>query len=77
MKKIKSICCIGAGYVGGPSMTVIAHQNPDIRVTVVDIDENKIEAWNHKDLMNLPIYEPGLNKLIAEARGKNLFFLLI
>ena len=58
--KIKSICCIGAGYVGGPTMSVIAQKNPNIKVTVVDINEDRIGAWNSVDLSNLPIYEPGL-----------------
>ena len=72
--KIKSICCIGAGYVGGPTMSVIAQKNPDIKVTVVDINEDRINAWNSEDLSNLPIYEPGLDKVIRDARGRNLFF---
>lgn len=72
--KIKNICCIGAGYVGGPTMAVIAQKNPDIKVTVVDINANRIAAWNHEDLEKLPIYEPGLDKVVAEARNKNLFF---
>ena len=57
--KIKRICCIGAGYVGGPTMAVIAHECPEIRVVVVDSDTDKINAWNSKDLNNLPVYEPG------------------
>ena len=72
--KIKSICCIGAGYVGGPTMSVIAQKNPDIKVTVVDINEDRINAWNSEDLSSLPIYEPGLDKVIRDARGRNLFF---
>ena len=72
--KIKSICCIGAGYVGGPTMSVIAQKNPNIKVTVVDINEDRINAWNSEDLSNLPIYEPGLDKVIRDARGRNLFF---
>ena len=72
--KIKSICCIGAGYVGGPTMSVIAQKNPEINVTVVDINENRINLWNSKDLTKLPIFEPGLEKVIRECRGKNLFF---
>lgn len=71
---IKNICCIGAGYVGGPTMAVIAQKNPDIKVTVVDINEARIAAWNHDDLEQLPIYEPGLDKVVAEARNRNLFF---
>ena len=72
--KIKSICCIGAGYVGGPTMSVIAQKNPDIKVTVVDINTQRIADWNDKDLTNLPIYEPGLDEVVAETRGRNLFF---
>tara|TARA_B100001989_G_scaffold239447_1_gene203663 strand:- start:180 stop:1595 length:1416 start_codon:yes stop_codon:yes gene_type:complete len=72
--KIKNICCIGAGFVGGPSMAVIASKCPNINVTVVDINHKRIEAWNDKNLENLPIYEPGLDKLIKKCRGKNLFF---
>jgi UDPglucose 6-dehydrogenase len=72
--KIKSICCIGAGYVGGPTMSVIAQKNPDIKVTVVDLNEQRINDWNDTDLNKLPIYEPGLDEVVAEARGRNLFF---
>ena len=72
--KIKNICCIGAGYVGGPTMSVIAFKCPNIKVTVVDINETRIAAWNDENLNNLPIYEPGLSDVISEARGKNLFF---
>tara|TARA_B100000795_G_scaffold145984_1_gene109371 strand:- start:839 stop:2230 length:1392 start_codon:yes stop_codon:yes gene_type:complete len=72
--KIKNICCIGAGYVGGPSMAVIAQKNPNIKVTVVDLNEQRIAAWNDENLNNLPIYEPGLDKVVGEARGRNLFF---
>jgi UDPglucose 6-dehydrogenase len=72
--KIKKICCIGAGYVGGPTMAVIAQKNPNIKVTVVDLNEQRIAAWNDENLNNLPIYEPGLDKVVAEARGRNLFF---
>ena len=72
--KIKNICCIGAGYVGGPTMAVIAKKNPKIKVTVVDINEERINLWNSKNLDDLPIYEPGLKKVILETRDKNLFF---
>ncbi len=72
--KIKNICCIGAGYVGGPTMAVIAQKNPNIKVTVVDINATRIAAWNDEDLEKLPIYEPGLDDVIAEARNRNLFF---
>ena len=72
--KIKNICCIGAGYVGGPTMSVLAQKNPHIKITVVDINEERIAAWNHDDLDGLPIYEPGLKEIVQEARGRNLFF---
>ncbi|HWK99971.1 MAG TPA: nucleotide sugar dehydrogenase [Parapedobacter sp.] len=72
--KIKNICCIGAGYVGGPTMSVIAQQCPDINVTIVDINAQRIAAWNDEDLSKLPVYEPGLDAVVAQARGRNLFF---
>ena len=72
--KIKNICCIGAGYVGGPTMSIIAQKNPHINVNVVDMNVDKIKAWNSKNLKNLPVYEPGLSKVVKEARGRNLFF---
>jgi len=72
--KIKNICCIGAGYVGGPTMTVIAKQCPEITVNVVDVNQDRIDAWNEADFDNLPVYEPGLAELVKEARGRNLFF---
>lgn len=72
--KIKNICCIGAGYVGGPTMAVIAQKCPEINVTVVDINENRIAAWNDENVENIPIYEPGLADVVKEARGRNLFF---
>lgn len=72
--KIKNICCIGAGYVGGPTMSVLALKNPDIKVTVVDINQQRIASWNDENLNDLPIYEPGLNEIVNEARGRNLFF---
>jgi UDPglucose 6-dehydrogenase len=65
------ICCIGAGYVGGPTMAMIARKAPDVRVTVVDLNERRIAAWN-SDV--LPVYEPGLDDVVREARGRNLFF---
>jgi len=71
---IKNICCIGAGYVGGPTMAVIAKKCPHIKVTVVDLNEARIAAWNDEDTNNIPVYEPGLNDVVAEARGRNLFF---
>jgi UDPglucose 6-dehydrogenase len=72
--KIKRICCIGAGYVGGPTMSVIAQKNPKIKITVVDLNTDRIAAWNDTNLNNLPIFEPGLSEVVAEARGRNLFF---
>ena len=74
MKKITNICCIGAGYVGGPTMAVMALKCPEIKVTVVDLNVDRIAAWNDKNLHKLPIYEPGLDKVIEQARGRNLFF---
>ena len=71
--QIKNICCIGAGYVGGPTMAVIALKCPHIYVTVVDANPDKIKAWNGP-LENLPVYEPGLAEVVKEARGRNLFF---
>lgn len=72
--KITKICCIGAGYVGGPTMAVIAQKCPDIQVTVVDLNEQRIKDWNDPNTDNIPIYEPGLSQIVAEARGRNLFF---
>jgi len=71
---ITNICCIGAGYVGGPTMAIIAQKCPHIKVTVVDLNEKRIAAWNDVDVNNIPIYEPGLSDVVAEARGRNLFF---
>jgi UDPglucose 6-dehydrogenase len=70
----QNICCIGAGYVGGPTMAVIAQKCQHINVTVVDINENRIAAWNDEDLSKLPVFEPGLDNIVNEARGRNLFF---
>ena len=70
---IKNICCIGAGYVGGPTMAVIALKCPHLNVTVVDANLAKIKAWNGP-LDKLPVYEPGLSDVVKEARGRNLFF---
>ena len=72
--KIKNICCIGAGYVGGPTMAIIAQKCPDITVTVVDLNEKRIKDWNDPDTNNIPIFEPGLSDVVADARNKNLFF---
>jgi UDPglucose 6-dehydrogenase len=71
--EVKNICCIGAGYVGGPTMAVIALKCPDVEVTVVDINQERIDAWNGP-LDQLPVYEPGLAAVVGEARGRNLFF---
>jgi UDPglucose 6-dehydrogenase len=67
----KHVTCIGAGYVGGPTMAVIAAKCPDVKVTVVDINAARIAAWESD---NLPIYEPGLLDVVKTARGRNLFF---
>jgi UDPglucose 6-dehydrogenase len=72
--EITKICCIGAGYVGGPTMAVIAQKCPNIQVTVVDLNEQRIKDWNDANTDNIPIYEPGLAEIVAEARGRNLFF---
>ena len=72
--EIKNICCIGAGYVGGPTMAVIADKCPHIQINVIDINENRIKLWNSEDLNNLPIFEPELDKIINRCRGKNLHF---
>ena len=61
------ICCMGAGYVGGPTMAVIAFKSPRVKVTVVDLSEKQIAAWNSD---KLPIYEPGLDDLVKSVRGK-------
>ncbi len=71
---VRSICCIGAGYVGGPTMAVIADRCPEIQVTVVDLNEQRIAAWNDGDLARLPVYEPGLDAVVGRARGRNLHF---
>ncbi|CAL8135461.1 unnamed protein product [Orchesella dallaii] len=68
---IKKICCIGAGYVGGPTCSVIAWKCPDIQVTVCDRNEERVQQWNSP---KLPIYEPGLHEVVQECRGRNLFF---
>lgn len=65
------ICCIGAGYVGGPTMAMIARKCPDITVTVVDLNADRIAAWNSNEL---PVFEPGLQEVVEHSRGTNLFF---
>jgi UDPglucose 6-dehydrogenase len=74
MENITKICCIGAGYVGGPTMAMIAKKCPHIQVTVVDLNAARIAAWNDENTNNIPVYEPGLSEVVAEARGRNLFF---
>ena len=66
----KKILCIGAGYVGGPTMAMIAFKCPQYKVTVVDINPQRIARWNSEAL---PIYEPGLDRVVRVARGRNLF----
>jgi len=68
---VKKILCIGAGYVGGPTMAMIAKKCPQYQVKIVDINAARIDAWNSD---NLPVYEPGLKEVVESARGKNLFF---
>lgn len=72
--EITKICCIGAGYVGGPTMAVIAQKCPHIKVTVVDLNAERIAAWNDSNVDNIPIYEPGLSEIVRETRNRNLFF---
>ncbi|MCG2755789.1 MAG: nucleotide sugar dehydrogenase [Desulfobacteraceae bacterium] len=67
----KNILCIGAGYVGGPTMAMIAYKCPQYKVTVVDINPVRIDEWNSNDL---PVYEPGLDEIVKKMRGRNLFF---
>ena len=67
----KKLLCIGAGYVGGPTMAMIAYKCPQYKITVVDINHERIAEWNSD---NLPIYEPGLDEIVKAARGRNLFF---
>ena len=71
---INNICCIGAGYVGGPTMTMMASKCPNLTFNVVDINAERISLWNNEDLSKLPIFEPGLKELVAKTRNKNLFF---
>jgi UDPglucose 6-dehydrogenase len=71
---VKEVLCIGAGYVGGPTMSVIADRCPDLRVTVADINAERIRQWNSGDL---PVYEPGLDAIVKRTRGRNLFFEVI
>jgi UDPglucose 6-dehydrogenase len=71
-RRILNIACIGAGYVGGPTMAVIADRCPDISVTVIDLNEARIAAWNSD---SLPVYEPGLDEVVRRTRGRNLRFI--
>ena len=73
-KEIKNICCIGAGYVGGPTMAVFADKCPHLNISVVDKNLQRVRDWNSNDFNKLPIYEKGLDKLIKKCRGKNLYF---
>ncbi len=73
-RNIKNICCIGAGYVGGPTMAVIAANCPNLIINVVDINVDRIKSWNIDDLSKLPVFEPGLRDIVEKCRGKNLFF---
>lgn len=68
---ITSVCCLGAGYVGAPSLAIFAQKNPSITFYVLDISQQRIDAWNSQQL---PIYEPGLQEVIEQVRDKNLFF---
>ena len=72
--EIKNICCIGAGYVGGPTMAVIADKCPHINIVLVDKNIDRLNAWRQDDLDKLPIYEPGLKEIIQRVRYKNLHF---
>ena len=72
--KINNVCCIGAGYVGGPTMSVIADKCPDLIINVVDVSQKRIDEWNSDDLNKLPIFEPGLKEIINRRRNRNLFF---
>lgn len=72
--EINKICCIGAGYVGGPTMAVMALKCPHINFTVVDLNQEKINLWNHENVEKIPVYEPGLSEIVAKVRNKNLFY---
>ena len=71
---IRNICCIGGGYVGGPTMAVMALKCPEIQINVVDINKERIKNWNDMNLSKLPVYEPGLAEIVKKCRGKNLHF---
>ena len=72
--EIKNICCIGAGYAGGPTMSVIADNCKSIEVNVVDKNKQRIKSWNSENLEDLPLFEPELDKIIKRRRGINLHF---
>ena len=72
--QITKICCIGAGYVGGPSMAVFADHCKDIQIKVVDINQSRIDSWNNEDISKIPVFEPGLDEIISRTRGRNLHF---
>ncbi len=74
MPPVTSIFCIGAGYVGGPTMVVIADRCPDVQVLVVDINQERIDAWNSPVLSKLPVYEPGLDAFAARSLGSKVIF---
>ena len=71
MEFAKKVLCIGAGYVGGPTMAVIASKCPAVKVVVADINAQRIADWQSE---HLPIYEPGLDEVVKSALGRNLFF---
>lgn len=73
MNPITNICCLGAGYVGGPSCSVIALKCPDIQVHVVDLSQHRIDAWNSE---NLPIFEVSLQRLLIIENSVNLIYVL-
>lgn len=71
---VKNICCIGAGYVGGPTMAIMALKCPEIEIHVVDMNQKRIDDWNNEDLSKIPVFEPGLAEIVGQTRNKNLFF---
>ena len=77
MVTIKKICCVGAGFVGGPTMAVFADKCPQLNIEIVDINEERINDWNENDLTKLPIFEPYLKEIIQRVRGKICISLVI
>ena len=75
--QVQNICCLGAGYVGGPTMAVIAKNCKHLKVNVVDISKERIKKWNSKDLDDIPVYEPGLIEILEKTRNVNLFLQMI